>query len=209
MIKLIDDLVQSNTHSRFALWLSGGADSAMLLVLLLESIKRSKADKSILPLHGWDTMRTVAVSYEASDQIVKVLQNRYPGIRLKDQYVLPYYKTEKSKNKYHNPLNQYLLKTGIADCIFDCSTLNPPHLILGEERTNTEPETYRNTQRIYKPLRHVDKKFIAKLYYKYDLMDDLFPLTVSCIGDDIKPCRKCDWCKEKHWAFGYYDGKKR
>ena len=209
MIKTIEDLVNSDMHSKFALWLSGGADSAMLLFLLLESLERNKVHKSILPLHGWDTARTVAVSYDASDRIVKLLQNKFPKIQLKEQYVLPYHKTEKSKNKYHDPLNQYLLKAKKADCIFDCSTLNPPHLILGEDRTNKEPDTYHNTKRIYKPLRHVDKKVIAELYHKYDLMNDLFPLTVSCIGDDIKPCKRCAWCEEKYWAFGYYDGKEK
>lgn len=63
----------------------------------------------------------------------------------------------------------------------------------------------------YTPFVNVDKKFIAELYKQYDLMDDLFPLTRSCIGIDRKtnfftqPCGECFWCHEKMWAFGTYD----
>ena len=43
-------------------------------------------------------------------------------------------------------------------------------------------------------------------------MDNLFPITWSCIsyGDKTDywthPCKTCWWCKEKLWAFGSYDG---
>ena len=48
--------------------------------------------------------------------------------------------------------------------------------------------------------------------YVFNLMDDLFPLTMSCIGFEketnyfTEPCKKCYWCHEKKWAFGCYDG---
>ena len=64
----------------------------------------------------------------------------------------------------------------------------------------------------YRPFVNVDKKFVADLYKQFDLMDDLFPLTMSCIGFDYQtnyftePCKKCYWCHEKKWAFGCYDG---
>ena len=66
----------------------------------------------------------------------------------------------------------------------------------------------------YRPFINVDKKFIAGLYDKFNLMDNLFPLTMSCIGfaDETshftEPCKKCFWCYEKKWAFGCYDGGK-
>lgn len=63
----------------------------------------------------------------------------------------------------------------------------------------------------YTPFINVDKKFIAGLYEQYNLMEDLFPLTRSCIGFEeeteyfTKPCGECFWCHEKMWAFGTYD----
>ena len=63
----------------------------------------------------------------------------------------------------------------------------------------------------YMPWRNVDKSFIAEIYKQYDLLETLFPLTASCIGDGAKskwytePCKQCFWCYEKKWAFGCYD----
>lgn len=62
----------------------------------------------------------------------------------------------------------------------------------------------------------VDKTFIAAMYHKFDLMDDLYPLTESCIHapyvntcGNVKfekpPCRVCYWCNERYYAFGSYD----
>ncbi|NDB29340.1 hypothetical protein EB155_06235 [archaeon] len=67
-------------------------------------------------------------------------------------------------------------------------------------------------RRIYRPLAFMHKRFIAEEYKKHNLMNDLFPLTASCIGyanttnNFSEPCKKCWWCKEKKWAFGMYDG---
>lgn len=63
-----------------------------------------------------------------------------------------------------------------------------------------------------KPFVQIDKKWIAGMYEQLGLMDELFPLTASCIGDNedskfyTEPCKKCFWCYEKLWAFGCYDG---
>ena len=63
-----------------------------------------------------------------------------------------------------------------------------------------------------KPFVQVDKKWVAGMYEKLGLMNELFPMTASCIGDNAassfytQPCKKCFWCYEKMWAFGCYDG---
>lgn len=64
----------------------------------------------------------------------------------------------------------------------------------------------------HKPFVNVDKRWVAGMYKKLDLMEELFPMTMSCIGDNedskyyTEPCRKCFWCYEKKWSFGCYDG---
>ena len=64
----------------------------------------------------------------------------------------------------------------------------------------------------HNPFINSHKKVIAAFYHKYDLMNDLFPLTSSCVGTATstnyftKPCKVCFWCQEKKWAFGFYDG---
>ena len=66
-----------------------------------------------------------------------------------------------------------------------------------------------------KPFVNIDKRWIAGMYEQLGLMDELFPMTASCIGDNAdskyytEPCGKCFWCYEKKWAsFGCYDGGK-
>lgn len=61
--------------------------------------------------------------------------------------------------------------------------------------------------RMYQPLINVDKKFVAGVYDKYDLMHSLYPYTSSCVGTEYdtnyfsEPCGQCFWCNEKNWAF--------
>ena len=64
------------------------------------------------------------------------------------------------------------------------------------------------------PWYNVNKKFIAEQYKKFNLLDDLLPLTRSCENRPAKPviidqfetepCGKCWWCLEKKWAFGHF-----
>ena len=62
----------------------------------------------------------------------------------------------------------------------------------------------------YTPYANVDKKFVSAMFYTYNLMTDLFPITNSCVGTKTqtdyftKVCNECFWCKEKYWAFNQY-----
>ena len=102
-------------------------------------------------------------------------------------------------------------------------TSNPPLDIqkelgfdkVAEPRRNKtyDEETWKKSGKMhYRPFVNVDKKFVADLYKQFDLMEDLFPLTMSCIGFSdttnffTEPCKECYWCHEKMWAFGCYDG---
>ena len=65
--------------------------------------------------------------------------------------------------------------------------------------------------------RGVDKRFIAHQYRKENLMENLFPLTESCLVEsvgeliengcepDAYPCKICHQCVEKFVAFHMYD----
>ena len=74
------------------------------------------------------------------------------------------------------------------------------------------PYHERNDKPFYCRLEYLDKRFVAEMYEQFNLMDNLFPITASCVeyADKTdyftKPCKKCWWCREKKWAFGAYDG---
>jgi hypothetical protein len=56
-----------------------------------------------------------------------------------------------------------------------------------------------------RPFQIVDKLFVASIYRRFPfLMEKIYPLTYSCLKPN-SPCKDCDWCKEKKWAFGTYD----
>lgn len=61
------------------------------------------------------------------------------------------------------------------------------------------------TYRGYYPLLFVDKKTVAELYNKFNIMDKLFPITRSCeqeTTDFSEHCGKCWWCGERQYGFG-------
>ena len=110
---------------------------------------------------------------------------------------------KKLKEKYPNAI----VTTG--------QSLNPPVEVMKEmgfyELAERRRDLDENSKRIwgitYQPFINVDKKFIADIYKKENLIDSLFPLTNSCIGHAkvtdffTKECRNCFWCYEKKWAF--------
>lgn len=100
-------------------------------------------------------------------------------------------------------------------------TSNPPDDVMHEggfyevaERRRDKHETREylsgKNNKIYQPLTNVDKKFVAGVFEEHGLMEDLFELTGSCIGNaksqgyGMHGCGNCFWCKEKEWAFGVY-----
>jgi|TARA_R110000803_G_scaffold140612_1_gene207149 hypothetical protein len=55
------------------------------------------------------------------------------------------------------------------------------------------------------------KGHVAELYYNYELVDTLLPITRSCEGWDYmtegfsKECGECWWCMERDWAFNVHN----
>ncbi len=109
-------------------------------------------------------------------------------------------------------------KNGEIDYFVSGITSNPPIEVLKD--IGCEYEDGRSLIKkpqisylYYDPFIHLNKKHIAEMWKKYDMMD-IFHLTESCVncslyGDYYSteiPCKKCYFCSEKYWAFGMYDG---
>ena len=60
---------------------------------------------------------------------------------------------------------------------------------------------------VYQPFLNVNKRFVAGIFKENNLMDDLYPITRSCVGGSYQTnnftewCWQCFWCYEKDWAF--------
>ena len=78
--------------------------------------------------------------------------------------------------------------------------------VQGETRRDN-PNKLNITYNVYQPYINVNKRFVAGVYKEEGLMQDLFPMTRSCVGggnetrDFTAWCWKCFWCYEKAWAF--------
>ena len=78
--------------------------------------------------------------------------------------------------------------------------------VQGEIRrdVHNKPELKYN---VYKPFLNVNKRFVAGVFKENNLMDDLYPITRSCVGGRYQTnnftewCWQCFWCYEKDWAF--------
>ena len=187
---------------KIGILLSGGADSAMLLYLLCQMVLDQGNDKSVIPLHGWDMRRQVAYSPDSAEEVRDIVKGYFPTVDLDYVQIFPYFKHKgEDKSKYNRPAIQDYKDRGIIDSYMFGSTFEPPKESGIESIGRDKPRSIDNN-----PYNALTKKDVKDLYVKYNLMDTLYPATVSCIGDEITPCKTCWWCREKYWAFGSYDG---
>ena len=199
--------------------LSGGADTALLLYLVAKEISERNLKFTILPY----TFNDKPDRFFVAQMIVNEIKTVFPTVKFKEhQYgdiSLP----------YRNIFDKWALKlTQENDIVFFTNATNLPaplDVITNKELarflgTRVAPRNY-NTQDLerigikgipeYSPFKDVDKRFTAQLYENEFLLETLFPLTRSCLGNaDVtdyheKPCEMCYWCEEKYWAFGQYD----
>ncbi len=121
---------------------------------------------------------------------------------------------------------EHAYKIGMYGFLCGGTTSNPPQEVLDNWKKqdpglywearrskvhDTGPFINKNSLSSYKPFTNVDKKFLAGIYKKEDIID-LHNITESCTGYAAdtnwftEPCKKCFWCYERKWAFGSYDG---
>jgi 7-cyano-7-deazaguanine synthase in queuosine biosynthesis len=120
-------------------------------------------------------------------------------------------------------INWNIMKENLGAVRLDGMTRNPPTEEMkkygfyekAERRRDQElpeVEEYRKYKEneylnIYQAYINVDKKFVAGVYQENGLMDDLFPMTRSCVGtakqtdNFTRECHQCFWCHERKWAF--------
>ena len=220
--------IPSNTPSGkpitdIGIWLSGGADSALLCYLLAKKIVDEKLAVKIHPLTIDYKRPHVAIAKEVVASISSLLfctevfadhviynppaDVTWTNAELNEQFHI--------RNKEH-------FTTGLIQILYSGITTNPPvevqqtfnygvlhdvELKRGAGVTKTdvvhkigeEGEFYE-----IKPFFNVDKLAIAKLYTDNNLMDTLFPITRSCEDPSTVRghCGECWWCQERKWGFG-------
>lgn len=209
----------SKKWNTLGIQLSGGLDSALLLFLSAKAIQEQNLDIKIQPISIF--IPTKAKNIVATNSIIQKVREITGADFIKDGivYNMPRNETsnnEGKKDKFFKDTIMELLKNKKIDFEFNGNTKNPPE----EIRKNFKHDLYRQTNRdnaqsIYSgrrhasPHYHMNKSDIINLYVKYNLIDALSALTVSCDEDiDIVhekqftvPCKQCWWCQERAWGF--------
>lgn len=185
--------------------ISGGADSAVLAYYLMKNVSG--------PLHFFTYAseekqnRTVVNSKAVIEKCISLTKktNIFHHIR--------YGKTQE-RNLFFNYLIESV-DSGLVDVIYTASTSTPPLNVMesfkeklsNDIRQRRDPNqkkpVWSHSNKLYHPLTNIDKKVVAKFYLELNLLDSLFPLTVSCesLKHPLGHCGECWWCQERLWAF--------
>ena len=232
---------ENKNYKRIGIQLSSGTDSALVLFFLAKFITETESfDRIIFPWLGIETNNKLSKSTIRSKEILELIKKLYPKVNIQEvtidycTRVAPYEEPE-NKALYFFPMREKFKNNLQLDIFLGGVTCNPPDSIMKLYSVYKERPSYRDKNNVDIEIRpenmggkldlesypwmYNDKKFIASQYKKYNLMENLFPLTESCvieteevlnlIGASQFPCKKCFWCVEKYWAFGMYDNCER
>jgi len=207
--------------------MSGGVDSSLCAYLLAKTIQDHNLDTKILPISfkrddkPWNFWTAANII----EKIEKILNIKRGDIFLNHNFcdIGDY----KQKLTYIKKIQNHIISlknNKIVTLVYNGLTHNPIPLpqelednrdisrdITIEEFLNEKQEKHDlNEQLICKPFMFIDKSFLASLYKKHNLIDNLFPYTRSCESSIektkffMKSCKKCWRCKERNWAFAKY-----
>jgi 7-cyano-7-deazaguanine synthase in queuosine biosynthesis len=233
-MKFADIDINIQNFNKIGLRISGGADSAILLQLLCETIRaeRIPGESYIQPLtvnmdvKPWNPVHV--------KKVLEFTRNKYSDIDIRPLIEVPCTKeTYVTSQAWVEKTEEY---KGWFEIIFGGVTANPlesdvdwgwdpiENRSIWEKRDRARDQDADKTNEFYfqqgktrhftwksYPFTYHDKKKIAELYDLLNVRNTLFPLTRSCEGgpsstDNFqKQCGKCWWCKERIYGFGSLD----
>jgi hypothetical protein len=204
-------------NKNFSVQWSGGADSTFSFWYMAKLMHDyDMKECTLLPVTGYEYIMNY-VPYKETEEIYKIIRESFPRANILPRYTYDFMDDlvgEKSKWKYWEHEKPFVKEKYNISWFVNSNCASPLF-----EKVDWEPRKITEDRKVGKRLltntklksawRLVDKKFIAYQYNKFNLMDTIFPLTASCVNPDDNgdPCKCCWWCREKHWAFGYYDRK--
>lgn len=203
----VKDIIVPIVDGPIGITMSGGADSSLLLYLLMKNTNNLVHIYTLANNHRGRS--NAIISANVIEKIVQL--TNHSNIEHHIRYV-----SEQTTSNFSDfAKNAHAL--GIITAFYTGVTANPPKDIgdqfLGE-KYNTQyilrdPQIHREVinDHIITPFTNINKRDIAEIYKNQDLVDTLYPLTRSCeIASKINylgHCGNCWWCRERIWGFGY------
>ena len=203
-IKIAD--VEINIHNGpIGISCSGGADSALLLYILMKFSKD--------PIHIFTCsvdIKNRSTIRSASNVVSKIID------LTENHNIYQHYHFIKESPTLDELFKQqmFFLKNKLINCLYTAITQNPPYEVhkdfkeisteIDERNSDTLRPLYALDNPIYMPFRNINKKIIANMYKELGLMNTLFPITRSCESLTLTEghCGECWWCEERMWGFG-------
>ena len=207
------DVVIDPIGTRVGIKISGGADSAMLSYLL-GLYKRDVRDVELIPITVISRVKPWQDVY--SRGVIRFIEEAL-GIQF-EPHVIPEEHAEPDDYiEFQMRTIRSLYERDVLDCHFNGVNLNPDIDLdpkgRFERNRDRDPEESRKSEVYGKhgdnftPFANINKKGIAELYRRYDLMETLFPITKSCENRASRYLEMhcevgCWWCLERKWGFG-------
>lgn len=208
-VTISDINIDINDAGPIGITVSGGADSAVLLYILLKNTTQ--------PVHIYSFLS------DAKGEVVEPVVDRVVArcVELSGNNNIVHHKERipvQTPKVLALTLKERIEQGEISIAYYGSTKFPPLDVIntfeekLDEELLNArgsgvDRDIYMVNNYFYRPFINLDKKDISKLYSSLDLLDSLYPLTRSCenIYSPDKHCGKCFWCEERHWGFGYLE----
>jgi len=183
---------------------SGGADSAVLLYLLM----KYHADQIYIFTLA-SSLKNNVNSKHAIDVVSKC--SELTGNQ-NFTHLISYCHTQTTDILFKT--TEKYLESGTIEWLYTGITKNPPDEVLVEFQDRTtesherdptvERAVVQEDRKLITPFTNIDKKELANLYKRHNLTDILFPLTRSCehLSEFEGHCGSCWWCEERKWGFG-------
>lgn len=202
----INDVSIPLFDGKVGLSMSGGADSSLLLYILLSNKKETL---EVFTLAADLKGRTSAkIAANVIDKCIELTGNNNVN------HHVVYVDSQNDEKLFKLP--HEMLSENKISMMYTAITANPPKEIAdyfltpieNSEQNKRDPSIHRpiiNYDWCF-PFFNIDKIKISEMYKSLELIDTLFPLTRSCELENPPPnflshCDNCWWCKERFWGF--------
>lgn len=207
-----------NNKKLWGVKLSGGADSALVLYMVVKFLQEQQWND--VELHTITVTKSInPYQKEFAENIANKIEE-LTGFQLAHRHhfyisMIDDDPTNKGLEDQHKHINS-LLDSGVINFIFAGITANPskddaPHLyntdrkgpVDDRDKGDSKKKQYHSGGMV--PLINIDKKGVCELYKQLDILDTLFSITRSCESrttDFSHHCGKCWFCMEREWGFG-------
>lgn len=200
------------TVKTVALKISGGVDSAITGYLLTKYVHEERPDIKIQPVTVDQLGKAFQIKF--AKRIIEFYKEEFGNYFL-DHITGISQVEETDYTREQDKLIDNLYKSKTIQAHFIGLTKNPPPNKLHANYGVEPPDRIRQDElhpvkrnNSYRPFVNIDKRGVAEVYKKLNLIDTLFPLTRSCetyTDDFSEHCKECWFCAERFYGFGRYE----